>query len=70
MKINCKKCGCEIFAEYSPIESLNSKKGRKKIFSELKTSPTEICNTSIYLTCENDHVEKYFCKIEELNAIC
>lgn len=63
-KIECKKCGCDIYAEYSPIESLNCKKGKEKYFSELNTNPSEICNTSVYLTCANDHLEKYFCKIE------
>lgn len=66
-KVKCKQCGCDIYHEYSPIESLNTKKGKEKYLSELEQHPNENCNTTIYLTCENNHIDKYFCKIETHN---
>lgn len=74
--VKCKKCECDIFTEYGDmlIENLNMpwkfsslfKKEKKveKYFSELNQKPSETCNTTIYLTCENNHMKKYFCKIE------
>jgi len=66
--VNCRKCNSAIFAEYSAIDDLNIPKSMKskgeKYFSELTQSPTEICNTEIYLSCENQHTEKYYCKID------
>lgn len=71
--IKCKKCNCDIYAEYNPMDSLNDnllgftfkkKKNVKKYFGELNINPSETCNTGIYLTCQNNHIEKYFCKIE------
>ena len=79
IKTNCKKCNCEIYAKYDPITSLNDKNPDKSIFqflkknkikntkyfSQLKHKPTKTCNTSIYLTCENGHMLKYYCEILE-----
>lgn len=66
--VNCKKCNSVIFAEYSSIDDLNVPKNMidkgEKYFSELTQSPTETCNTGIYLTCENYHLQKYYCKID------
>lgn len=74
--VKCKKCNCDIYAEYGDmlIDDINNfwkfsslfkkEKKVKKYFSELKQKPSEICNTTIYLTCENNHTEKYFCNIE------
>lgn len=67
-KVKCKKCDCEIYTEYSPIESLNIRdKKSKKYFSELNDKPSETCNTGIYLTCDNRHTEKYYCKIKKVS---
>ena len=63
-KIKCKQCDCDMYHEYSPIENLNCKKGKEKYLSELEQHPTENCNTTIYLTCENNHLDKYYCKID------
>lgn len=35
-----------------------------KYFAELEQHPTENCNTTVYLTCENGHTKPYFCKIK------
>jgi len=74
-KVKCKTCGCEIYAEYNPIDALNdskkfcdyfvTKKKVVKYFSELDENPSTDVNTGIYLTCEHAHVGKYYCKIEE-----
>lgn len=66
IKVKCKQCGCDIYYEYSCLESLNCKKGKKKYLSALEQHPNETCNTSIYLTCEKNHTDKYFCKIETI----
>jgi len=58
-KVKCKKCDSNIFHEYTPLEGKT-----KKYLSELEQNPSGDCNTSIYLTCENNHLDKYFCKIE------
>ena len=67
-KVKCKQCDCEIFHEYSAIESLNtgifSKKEKEKYISQLEQIPSETCHTSIYLTCGNGHFDKYFCNVE------
>lgn len=65
--VKCKECGCDIFTEYSSIGPINmpSSEKKDKYFSELRQTPTEDCNIGIYLTCENNHVKKYFCKTEE-----
>jgi hypothetical protein len=63
-KVECKTCGEIIFAEYDSFESLNCRKGPEKHFSQLTQKPNEKCNTTIYLTCCNDHLEKYYCEIE------
>jgi hypothetical protein len=60
-KVKCKKCGCDIFHEYTPLEGKS-----KKYLSKLEQKTTEDCNTSIYLTCENSHLDKYFCKIKTI----
>lgn len=76
MKIECKKCGEEIYVEYDPISAINmpfkfsslfkKKKLDIKYFSELNSKPTETCHTSVYLTCGNNHTDHYFCKIDKL----
>jgi hypothetical protein len=60
--VKCKKCDGDIFHEYTPLEGKT-----KKYLSRLEQKPSEDCNTSIYLTCENNHLDKYFCKIETHN---
>jgi hypothetical protein len=62
-KVKCKQCDCDIYYKYSAIESLNTKKGKEKCITELEQHPNENCNTTIYLTCENNHMGKYFCNI-------
>lgn len=64
--VKCKQCGCDIFHDYerSLIKSLNIKDKNEKHMALLQQHPTEDCNTSIYLTCENNHINKYFCKIQ------
>lgn len=68
-KVNCKQCGSEIFHEYSAIESINeglcAKKKKEKHLAELEQMPSDTCHTSIYLTCGNGHLDRYFCRIEE-----
>lgn len=56
-KVKCKKC--DNFHEYTPLEGKT-----KKYLSKLEQQPTEDCHTSIYLECDNNHLDKYFCKIE------
>ena len=69
-KVNCRKCNSVIFAEYeeTAISDLNVPKSMKskgiKYFSELSEYPTDTCHTAIYLTCENYHCQRYYCKID------
>lgn len=70
MIIKCRICGCGIYANYeqNSIKSLNIKTDNKiKYFSELLSEPSEDCHTGIYLTCYNNHTQKYFFKIEIKN---
>lgn len=63
MKVNCKTCGCLIYHDYSPIESLNCHSSEKYL-SELTQFPTDTCHTNIYLTCEKNHTNVYYCNVE------
>lgn len=70
MIIKCRICGFAIYANYeqNSIKSLNVKSDNKiKYFSELLSEPSEDCHAGIYLTCHNNHTQKYFCKIETNN---
>lgn len=77
-KVRCKTCGCEIYAEYNTIDSLNesnkfcdfftTKKKVIRYFSELEENPSDDVNTGVYLTCDYAHTGKYYCKVEEKNG--
>lgn len=55
----CKKCECIIFHEYTPLEGKSN-----KYLSKLEQKQTDNCNTSIYLSCVNGHLDRYFCEIK------
>lgn len=60
VQVKCKECGCDIYYEYTPLEGKP-----KKHLSKLQQQSTIDCNTTIYLTCDNEHIEKYFCVIKD-----
>jgi len=67
MIVKCKDCDCDIYHNYTKnrILSINDypQKNEERYMLELNQFPTESCNTSIYLTCEKGHQNKYYCKI-------
>ena len=64
-KVKCKTCGNIIYHEYTPLTGKC-----EKSLSDLRQSPTDDCNISIYLECENNHINKYYCKIKIKQLKC
>jgi len=60
-KVKCKVCECDIYAEYEALYPTTN----TKYFSHLQQEGDDEVNISIYLTCDNGHTKKYFCKIDE-----
>ena len=57
--VECKECGIPILAKYEPIFGNSSKE-----FADVKQVASEDVNTAVYLTCDNEHTNKYYCKIK------
>ena len=65
-EIKCRCCNEVIFTEHEP---LNGKSGSLKIITKLQYHADRDCNSSIYLTCDSGHIEKYYCKLKEISEV-
>jgi len=56
--IKCKHCDSTISVEYDKVE------GKNKIYlADITQDKTKTCTKAIFLTCENYHTDKYYCRI-------
>ena len=60
LKIKCKTCGKNIDVIYEPLYN-----DTEKEIINVEHDSTENCNKSIYLTCDDSHINKYYCQIKE-----